>query len=58
MDGQLISSLVGIVSEEDLNEAMVGSLYELQASSRKSKSSLNKKPKKRVKFTKSPIVSQ
>jgi hypothetical protein len=48
MDGQLISSLVSIVSEGDLNEAMLGSLYELQASSRKSKSSSNKKPKKRL----------
>jgi hypothetical protein len=48
MDGQLISSLVSIVSEGDLNEAMLGSLYDLQASSRKSKSSSNKKPKKRL----------
>jgi hypothetical protein len=52
-DGQLISSLVGIVSEGDFDEAMFGSLYELQASSRISKSSSNKKPKKRVKKTKS-----
>jgi hypothetical protein len=51
MDGQLISSLVGIVSEGDLDEAMIGSLYELQASSRKFKSSSNKKPKKRIKVT-------
>jgi hypothetical protein len=58
MDGQLISNLVGIVSEGDLNEAMLGSLYELQASCRKSKSSSNKKPKKRVKVSKSTIVAQ
>jgi hypothetical protein len=31
IDGQLNSSLVGIVSEGDLDEAMFGSLYELQA---------------------------
>jgi hypothetical protein len=41
-----------------LNEAMLGSLYELQASCRKSKSSSNKKPKKRVKVSKSTIVAQ
>jgi hypothetical protein len=58
MDGQLISNLVGIVSEGDMNEAMLGSLYELQASCRKSKSSSNKKPKKRVKVSKSTIVAQ
>jgi hypothetical protein len=29
MNSQLISSLVGIVSERDLNEVMLGSLYEL-----------------------------
>jgi hypothetical protein len=46
MDGQLISSLVGIVYEVDLDEAMLDSLYELKASSRKSKSSSNKKPRK------------
>jgi hypothetical protein len=31
IDGQLNSSLVGIVSEGDLDEAMFGSLYKLQA---------------------------
>jgi hypothetical protein len=32
MDGQLLSCLVGVVLEIDLNKAMLGSLYELQAS--------------------------
>jgi hypothetical protein len=43
LDGQLLSSLVGVVSEIDLNEGTLGSLYELKASGRKSK----KSPKKR-----------
>jgi hypothetical protein len=32
LDGQLLSSLVGVVSEIDLDEARLGSLFELQAS--------------------------
>jgi hypothetical protein len=36
--------LVGVVSEIDLDEAMLGSLYELQASGQKSKKSSDKKP--------------
>jgi hypothetical protein len=43
LDGQLLSSLVGVVSEIDLNEATLGSLYELKAFGQKSKKSLNKK---------------
>jgi hypothetical protein len=39
VDGQLLSSLVGVVSEIDLEETMSGSLYDLCASSRKYKSS-------------------
>jgi hypothetical protein len=58
VNSQLLFNLVGIVSEVDLNEAMLGSLYELQASVQKSKSSSNKKPKKRVKVSKSVILSQ
>jgi hypothetical protein len=58
MDGQLLINLVGIVSEVDLNEVMLSSLYDLQASGRKSKSSSNKKLKKRVKVSKPQIVSQ
>jgi hypothetical protein len=58
VNSQLLFNLVGIVSEVDLNEAMLGSLYELQASVQKSKSSSNNKPKKRVKVSKSVILSQ
>jgi hypothetical protein len=36
LDGQLLSSLVGVVLEVDFNESMLGSLYELKASGRKS----------------------
>jgi hypothetical protein len=57
-DGQLLSHLVGVVSEVGLDEHGLNSLYELKASNRKSKSSSNKKPRKRSKFSKSPIVSQ
>jgi hypothetical protein len=48
LDGQLLSSLVGVVSEIDLDESRLDSLFELQASGRKSRKSSNKKPSKRV----------
>ena len=57
-DGQLLSHLVGEVSEVGLDEDDLYSLYELKASRRKSKSSSNKKPRKRSKIPKFPIVSQ
>ena len=60
-DGHLLSHLVGTVSEVGLDEEGLCSLYELQASSRKSRSSSNSKchkSRKRAKVTKSPIVSQ
>jgi hypothetical protein len=44
--------LVGVVSEIDLDEATLGSLYELQASGRKSKKSSNKKSSQRVEVSK------
>jgi hypothetical protein len=46
-DGQLLSNLVGEVSEVDLDDDDLYSLYELKASRRKSKSSSNKKSRKR-----------
>ena len=61
IDVQLLSHLVGDVSEGGLDEAMLSSAYDLKASSRKSKSeSLRKKksPKKKVKFPTSPLVSR
>jgi hypothetical protein len=53
VDGQLLCSLVGVVSEVGFNETGLDSLYELRASGRKSKSSLEKKSRKCAKFTKS-----
>jgi hypothetical protein len=35
LDGQLLSSLVGVVSEIDFDETMPGSFYDLCASGRK-----------------------
>jgi hypothetical protein len=58
LDGQLLSSLVGVVSEIDLDEAKLGSLYDLRASGRKSKKSSNKKPSKKVFATRSKVVSK
>jgi hypothetical protein len=57
-DGQLLSHLVGEVSEVGLDEDDLYSLYELKASRRKTKSSSNKKPWKRSTISKSPIASQ
>jgi hypothetical protein len=59
-DGQLLSHLVGDVSEVGLDEDSLASLYDLKASARKSKSHSNKKtkkPSKRARVTKSPTVS-
>jgi hypothetical protein len=58
IDGQLLSSLVGVVSEIDLEETMPCSLYDLCASGRKSKSSSFSRVSKRGKVTKSKIVSK
>jgi hypothetical protein len=57
MDGQLLSSLVGVVSEVDFDETMPGSLYDLCASGRKSKST-SFRASKRGRIPKSKIVSQ
>jgi hypothetical protein len=57
LDGQLLSSLVGVVLEVDFNESMLGSLYELKASGRKSKSTCRNKAHKRVPLPKSKNVS-
>jgi hypothetical protein len=53
LDGQLLSSLVGVVSEVDFSDLTLGSLYELQASGRKSKSSSLSRSQKRGKVSKS-----
>jgi hypothetical protein len=57
-DGQLLSSLVGVISEDDSDKSRLGSLYELQASRRKSKSSAEKKIRRTSKVTKSTMVSK
>jgi hypothetical protein len=59
-DGVLLSHLVGDVSEVGLDECSQASMYDLMASSRKSKSQSrkkHKKPSKRARVTKSPTVS-
>ena len=59
-DGHLLAHIVGCVSEVGLDETRLGSLCELKASTRKSKSHFNKKsntPSKRARVTKPSIVS-
>ena len=63
IDVQLLSHLVGDVSEGGLDEAVLSSLYDLKAADRKSKADSNKKknnktPRKKAKFSTPPIVSQ
>jgi hypothetical protein len=60
-DGQLLSHLVGEVSEVGLDDVALGSCIELQAAERKSRSSSIKRnawPNKKAKVNKSPIVSK
>ena len=54
---QLLSHLIGDLSEVGLDEDGLSSLYELTATGRKSKSASNMVSRKRAKFSKSPIVS-
>ena len=61
IDVQLLTHLVGEVSEGGLDEAMLSSLYDLKASDRKSKVGSLKKnttPRKKAKVSKSPNVSR
>ena len=62
IDVQLLSLLVGDVSEGSLDEAMLSSLHDLKASDRKSKANSHKKnnktPRKKAKLSTPPIVSQ
>jgi hypothetical protein len=61
LDGQLLTHLVGEVAEVDLDEMMLSSVYDLKASSRKSKAkSASKKSNfsSKVKSTKSTMVVQ
>jgi hypothetical protein len=58
IDGQLLSSLVGVVSKIDFDETMPGSLYDLCASGHKSKSTSFSRASQRGRVPKSKIVSQ
>ena len=61
VDGQLLSHLVGEVSEVDLDESGLGSIHDLHASGRKSKYSSakkNQKSRKLAKLSKSPKFSR
>jgi hypothetical protein len=60
-DGQLLSQLIGEVSDVIMDEAKLSSLYELKASGWKSRSCSSrkrKKPKKQAKVSPSTIVSR
>jgi hypothetical protein len=60
-DGQLLSQLIGDVSDVIMDESRLSSLYELKASGRKIGSCSSKKgekPKKRAKVSASAIVSR
>ena len=54
IDGQLLSHLVGEVTEVDMDETELGSIYDLHASGRKSKYTKDRKNKKVRKFVKQP----
>jgi hypothetical protein len=58
LDGQLLSNLVGAVLKVDFNDSMLGSLYELQTSGCKSKSSSMFKSKQKSRVQKSKCVSK
>jgi hypothetical protein len=57
-DGQLVSAIVGGISEVDLEQAVLSSLYDLKASRRSSKSSAKKKSHQNGKANKSKIISR
>jgi hypothetical protein len=60
-DGQLLSQLIGEVSDVIMDEARMSSLYEMKASGRKFGScsrKKGKKPKKQAKVSPSAIVSR
>jgi hypothetical protein len=58
INGQLLSSLVGVISEIGFNDDMLGSLYDLRASGRKSKSTSFSSASKRGRALESKIVSK
>ena len=63
IDGQLLSHLVGEMTEVGMDEVELGSIYDLHASGPKSKyksakNKKNQKMKRSSKHPKNPIVSQ
>jgi hypothetical protein len=58
LDGQLLSPLVGNISEVDLEQSGLRSLYDLKAYGRCSRSSAEKKSRLNSKSIKSKIVSR
>jgi hypothetical protein len=57
-DDQLLSALVGSITEVDLQQSGLSSLYDLKASRRSCKSSAEKKSRQNGKANKSEIVSR
>jgi hypothetical protein len=58
LDGQLLSAIIGSVTEVDLEHSELSSVYDLNASARGSRSSAGKKSRRYGKNTKSKIVSR
>nr|XP_051221777.1 uncharacterized protein LOC127340034 [Lolium perenne] len=58
LDGQLLSAIIGNISEVDLEYSELSSVYDLKASARGSRSSAGKKSRRYCKSSKSKIVSQ
>jgi hypothetical protein len=58
IDGQLLSAIIGNISEVDLEHSELSSVYDLKASARGSRSSAGKKSRRYSKSSKSKIVSQ
>jgi hypothetical protein len=58
LDGQLLLTIIGAVSEVDLEHSELSSVYDLSASARGSRSSAGKKFRRYGKNSKSKIVSQ
>jgi hypothetical protein len=57
-DGQILTALVGSISEVDLEQSELSSLYDLKASGRSSKSSAGKSSRRNAKANKSKIISR
>jgi hypothetical protein len=58
LDGQILSAIIGNISEVDLEHSELSSVYDLKASTRGSRSSPGKKSRRYCKKSKSKIVSQ